>query len=233
MSCIAVIPARGGSKRIPGKNYKLFLGIPILERVINQALKSNLFDRIIVSTDDEHIAEIALKAGADVPFLRPAIIADDHTSTIDVMRHAINHMMKISANDPICCLYPTSVFVNTEVLKNGLSIIRTGFYDYVISSVEYDHPIQRSFTLQEGRLNDLSEKYLQTRTQDLKRFYHDAGQFYWGRAQSWLSNDRIIGQNSHAIVFSGNEVHDIDTPEDWVIAELLFKISMKENKENL
>jgi pseudaminic acid cytidylyltransferase len=229
MSCIAVIPARGGSKRIPGKNSKLFLGIPIIERVINQALKSNLFDRIIVSTDDEYIAEIAFKAGADVPFLRPANIAGDHTSTITVVRHAITEMIKTKETDIVCCLYPTSVFVNAEVLKNGLSIIRTGLYDYVISSVEYDHPIQRSFTLQEGRLNDLLENHLQTRTQDLKKFYHDAGQFYCGRVKSWLSNDRIIGKNSYAIVFSGNEVHDIDTPEDWVIAELLFKISKKEN----
>jgi len=224
MSCIAVIPARGGSKRIPGKNSKLFLGVPIISRVIEQALESGCFDQIIVSTDDERIAEIACKAGAEVPFLRPAEIADDHTSTIAVIRHAISHMIEASADDHICCLYPTSVFVNTEVLKIGLGIISTGLYDYVMSSVEYDHPIQRSFTLQEGMLGDFNENHLRTRTQDLKKFYHDAGQFYWGKAKSWLTNDQIIGQRSHAIVFSGNNVHDIDTPEDWAIAELLYKI---------
>ena len=231
MSCIAVIPARGGSKRIPGKNLKRFLGIPIIERVIREAISSGCFDRIIVSTDDSTIAEIALQAGAEVPFLRPVVISDDHTSTIAVIRHAITEMVQTLESDIICCLYPTSVFVTEAMLKAGLEIVVNKEYDYVISAVSFGHPVQRGFTLSgTGKLDKLDPKGIMSRTQDLEKYYHDAGQFYWAKAQSWLCNDKIIGSESHAIVFSGDKVHDIDTPEDWAIAELLFKISITDNR---
>ncbi|MBH2032230.1 MAG: pseudaminic acid cytidylyltransferase [Pseudomonadales bacterium] len=222
---LAIIPARGGSKRIPRKNIKLFCEKPMIAWSIEAALQSDCFDQVIVSTDDEEIAKVALHHGAIVPFMRPAELSGDHTGTIPVIRHAIEWFnAKGETVDQVCCLYATAPFVNPEDIRRGFAILTDIGCDYAFSVTSYAFPIQRAIHLNnEGRVEMFNSEHFNTRSQDLVEAYHDAGQFYWGRANAWLQGRMIFSPGSMPVVLPRHHVQDIDTPEDWVRAEWLFK----------
>ena len=222
---IAVIPARGGSKRIPRKNIKDFCGRPMIAWAISAAKESGLFDHIIVSTDDEEIARIAKNWGAETPFVRPVDLADDLTPTVPVIAHAVKSCLELGWDaDYVCCIYPCVPFLQIGDLVSALDLADTQNADFVYPVTEYAHPIQRAMRrLPGGQMQFFSPQFELTRTQDLEKTYHDAGQFYWAISKSWLSNDSIIGSNSYAITIDSSKVQDIDTPEDRAIAELMFE----------
>jgi N-acylneuraminate cytidylyltransferase len=222
---LAIIPARGGSKRIPRKNIKPFCGKPMIAWSIEAALESGCFDRVVVSTDDAEIAEVARQQGAEVPFMRPAEFSDDHTGTIPVIRHAIETMNSQGRLvEQACCLYATAPFIRAEDLRQGLDILQGSDVDYAFSVTSYAFPIQRALRLtREGRVEMFNPEHFTTRSQDLEEAYHDAGQFYWGRADAWLQGKMIFSPTSLPVMLPRHRVQDIDTPEDWVRAEWLFK----------
>lgn len=222
---LAIIPARGGSKRIPRKNIKPFCGKPMIAWSIEAALESGCFDRIIVSTDDDEIAEVARQYGAEVPFMRPLELSDDHTGTIPVIRHAIETINSQGRSvEQACCLYATAPFIQAEDLRRGLEILQGSGGDYAFSVTSYAFPIQRAIRLTpEGRVEMFNPEHFNTRSQDLEEAYHDAGQFYWGRADAWLQGKMIFSPASLPVMLPRYRVQDIDTPEDWVRAEWMFK----------
>lgn len=223
---VAIIPARGGSKRIPRKNILPFAGKPIIAHSINCALQSCLFDRVIVSTEDEEIAETAKKYGAEVPFTRPLELAGDYTSTIEVISHALTWMQNQGVElSAICCIYPTAPFVQQEDLKKGLAILESGNWKFVFSATSYAYPIFRSFQKKaEGGLEMFFPQHYNTRSQDLPEALHDAGQFYWGTARAWLDNAEPIGSLSTVVYIPRWRVQDIDTLEDWHRAEVIWQV---------
>lgn len=222
---LAVIPARGGSKRIPHKNIKTFCGKPMIAWSIEAALRSGCFDSVVVSTDDEEIARIARAYGASTPFMRPAELSDDHTGTIPVIQHAIEWCRANGINaQQVCCLYATAPFVSPDDLRRGLSILEQTGSQYAFSVTSYAFPIQRAIRLTgDGRVEMFNAEHFNTRSQDLEQGYHDAGQFYWGLASAWLSAKMIFSPSSSAVLLPRHRVQDIDTPEDWIRAEWLFK----------
>lgn len=222
---LAIIPARGGSKRIPRKNIKPFCGKPMIAWSIEAALESGCFDRVIVSTDDAEIAEVARQYGAEVPFMRPLELSDDHTGTIPVIRHAIETINSQGrAVEQACCLYATAPFIRAEDLRRGLELLQGSGGDYAFSVTSYAFPIQRAIRLTpEGRVEMFNPEHFSTRSQDLEEAYHDAGQFYWGRAEAWLQGQMIFSPASLPVMLPRHRVQDIDTPEDWVRAEWMFK----------
>ena len=222
---LAIIPARGGSKRIPLKNIKPFCGKPMIAWSIEAALQSACFDQVIVSTDDAEIAEVARRWGAAVPFVRPAELSDDHTGTIPVIRHAIEWFNRQGQSvEQACCLYATAPFVTAEDLRRGLDVLQGNDCDYAFSVTSYPFPIQRAIRINaEGRVEMFSPEHFNTRSQDLEEAFHDAGQFYWGRADAWLQGEMIFSPHSLPVLLPRHRVQDIDTPEDWARAEWLFK----------
>jgi pseudaminic acid cytidylyltransferase len=222
---IAVIPARGGSKRIPRKNIKPFCGKPMIAWSIEVARASGLFDHIVVSTDDAEIAEVAKVHGAEVPFMRPAALSDDHTATSPVVVHAMERYREHGhMPDPVCCIYATAPFVTAADLQRGLQTLTDTGSDYAFSVTSYAFPIQRAIKLnQEGRVEMFQPEHFNTRSQDLKEAFHDAGQFYWGRAEAWLTGKPIFSTDAAPVMLPRHRVQDIDTPEDWVRAEWMFK----------
>ena len=221
---LAVIPARGGSKRIPRKNIKLFGGKPMIAWSIAAALKSACFDSVIVSTDDEEIADIARLHGAEVPFMRPVSLSDDYTGTIPVIRHAIE-WLSINRQTPtqVCCIYATAPFLNPLDIRQGLTVLESTSSDYAFSTTSYAFPIQRAIRVNaQGKVAMFLPEHANTRSQDLEHAYHDAAQFYWGQAQAWISGKVIFGANSAALHIPRYRAQDIDTMEDWEMAEYLF-----------
>lgn len=223
---IAVIPARGGSKRIPRKNIKSFYGKPMISWSIEAALKSAVFDHIIVSTDDMEIAEIAKKYGAEVPFLRPKELADDYTGTIEVIAHATkwsqNHGWKVGA---VCCIYATAPFVQAEDIKKGLEMLESGDWAYTFTATDFPAPIFWGFKDDNNAgINLLFPEHIMARSQDLPEVFYDAGQFYWGKAESWLQGKNVIDNNSKTIFIPRWRVQDIDNQEDWNRAEVLAPV---------
>ena len=223
---LAVIPARGGSKRIPGKNVKLFGGKPMIAWSIEAVQRTGLFDRIVVSTDDKEIASIARKYGADVPFVRPAELSDDHTSTAPVIAHAIEWHLKQDFHPiEICCIYATAPFLRSEDIILGQKTLNQSDVDFAFSATSYAFPIQRAFKLREdGRIEMFEPSQFQVRSQDLPEAFHDAGQFYWGTRDAWLSGTPVFGSKSAPVFLPRYRVQDIDTPEDWEQAELMMKV---------
>ncbi|MCO8088295.1 pseudaminic acid cytidylyltransferase [Acinetobacter indicus] len=224
---LAVIPARGGSKRIPRKNIKMFHGQPMIAWSIQAAIDSGCFDEIWVSTDDEEIAAVAQAYGAKVPFLRPAHLSDDFATTADVMSHAVEEFGKLNhaLPDYICCLYATAPFVTEVDLVHGLEKIKNNnTLNYVFSATTYPFPIQRAIKLNEHDTVEMfSPQYFNVRSQDLEEAWHDAGQFYWGTAEAWLNKAMIFASQSSVVELPRFRVQDIDTQEDWDRAEWLFK----------
>lgn len=222
---LAVIPARGGSKRIPRKNIKPFGGLPMIAWSISSAIESQCFDRIIVSTDDEEIAAVAKQHGAEAPFVRPAHLSDDHTGTIPVIAHAIEWQNQNGqAASEVCCLYATAPFVQAADLQRGLQVLQSTGADYAFSVTSYAFPIQRAIRITaDQRVEMFQPEHFNTRSQDLPEAWHDAGQFYWGQAQAWLTAKPLFSQGAAPVPLPRHLVQDIDTPEDWERAEWLFK----------
>ncbi|MEA1956690.1 MAG: pseudaminic acid cytidylyltransferase [Campylobacterota bacterium] len=229
---IAIIPARGGSKRIPRKNIKDFFGKPLIAYSIEVALKSKLFDKIIVSTDDEEIASIAKKYGAEVPFLRPKKLSDDFSGTGVVVNHAIEYLKNQGeVFDFVCTIYATAPLLQKEYLIEGFEKLKNSDAKNTFSSTSMPFPIQRTFKLNDnGRCKMFTPEHFQTRSQDLEEAYQDAGQFYWTKINK-KSNEIIFGSDSIPIILPRHLVQDIDTLEDWKRAELMYEIINKDNEK--
>ncbi len=224
-NAIAIIPARGGSKRIPRKNIKDFFGKPLIAYSIEAALKSNLFEKVIVSTDDEEIANVAIKYGATVPFIRPKELSDDFTGTGAVVNHAINYLKQQGENyDFICTIYATAPLIQEKYLIEGFDKLKNSDAKNVFSCTSMPFPIQRTFKItQNDRCEMFSPEHFLTRSQDLEEAYQDAGQFYWTNLNI-ESNEIIFGKDSIPIILPRYLVQDIDTLEDWQRAEYMYKI---------
>lgn len=222
---LAVIPARGGSKRIPRKNILPFCGRPMIAWSIRAALESRCFERVIVSTDDREIAEISLAQGADVPFMRPHSLADDHTGTTAVVAHALRWLQEHGDTpEYVCCIYATAPFVQPEYLGYGLELLQGTDAEYAISVTSFAFPIQRAVRITaENRIEMFEPGCFQSRSQDLEDAWHDAGQFYWGRSEAWLEEKPVLGTDTVPVRLPRYRVQDIDTLEDLQRAELLFK----------
>lgn len=223
---LAVIPARGGSKRIPKKNIRSFHGKPIIAWSIEVALESGCFDKIIVSTDDEEIMEVARATGAEVPFVRPANLSDDYTPTLPVVKHAVDWVnQNIGPVRWVCCLYATAPFIQAQALRDGFDKLSASQADYCFSATSFPFPIQRAMRL---TANDHVEMFcpeqIAARSQDLEDAYHDAGQFYWGTAEAWMEERPIFSPTARALILPRHLVQDIDTLEDWRRAELMFRL---------
>ncbi|WP_340676721.1 pseudaminic acid cytidylyltransferase [Paraglaciecola sp.] len=231
---LAVIPARGGSKRIPHKNIKKFAGKPLIAYSIEAAQQCGLFEHIWVSTDDEQIAEVALRYGAQVPFMRPAELSDDFIGTTPVIRHAIEYCREhFSLPDYCCGIYATAPFLQVEYLQQGfdkLSQTRDKFFAF--SCTTFTFPVQRALIQQGSGVTPMYPEFIAKRSQDLAEAYHDAGQFYWGRSEGFLSHKTMFSEDAIPIVLPRYLVQDIDTPEDWQRAELMYQafIQFKANK---
>lgn len=220
---LAVIPARGGSKRIPRKNIKPFHGKPIIAYAVTAALASKAFDRVIVSTDDSEIAQVAQSYGAEVPFVRPAELADDHTPTVPVIAHAIHACQQIGWDvRDVCCIYPGVPFISTQDLRLALEQLQSSGAHYVFPVTGFPSPIQRALRrLGDGTVKPFQPEYVATRTQDLEPGFFDVGQFYWGKTTAWL-HGLNVHLNGVTLVIPEWRVVDIDTPADWERAELLY-----------
>jgi pseudaminic acid cytidylyltransferase len=221
---IAIIPARGGSKRIPRKNIKSFAGRPMIAHAIMAAKRSGLFEHVVASTDDDEIAQIAREWGAETPFLRPPQLADDHTPTGPVIAHAINACESLGWSiDLVCCIYPGVPFIQIEELGGALDLLKATGAEYCFPVTEFPSAIQRALKRDEtGRMSPFYPQYELTRTQDLERAYQDAGQFYWGTRQAWLTNHRIHSHGA-GLPIPNWRVVDIDTTDDWARAETIYK----------
>ena len=231
---IAIIPARGGSKRIPKKNIKLFNGKPIIAYSIEAACKAKLFHRIIVSTDSEKIAEVAEKYGAEVPFLRPPELADDHTGTEAVILHALNWLIdRRQAIDHFCCIYATAPFILPEYIRKGFELLQETKAVSAFCVCRYPAPIFRALKINDAhRLEMIWPKYLEVRSQDLPESYQDAGQFYWAETRRYLEEEKLYSSDAVPIILPWYQVVDIDTIEDWKMAELMFRVlSMSKGRE--
>ncbi|MBO0939407.1 pseudaminic acid cytidylyltransferase [Fibrella sp. HMF5335] len=225
MPTICIIPARGGSKRIPRKNIRAFLGTPIIAYSIRAAQESGLFDEVMVSTDDAEIAQMAQFYGASVPFVRSADAATDHATTAAVLTEVLTTYAHHGHTfDRACCLYATAPLVTTERLREAFGKLETGGFDTVFPVVRYGFPVQRAVTFQQDRLTWLQPEHALTRSQDLQPVFHDAGQFYFFNVPRFLENGQLITANTGGVELSELEAQDIDTPADWDLAELKYRL---------
>lgn len=223
---ICIIPARGGSKRIPRKNIKKFAGKPMIEWSISAASKAKCFDRIIVSTDDKEISDFAKSVGAEVPFIRPSSLSEDYTPTAAVVKHALQWLkLPNIANTNACCLYATAPFVSSDDICDSLSVLNAVECDFVLPVTSYAFPVQRALIMEEStkflKMREPSE--FSSRSQDLKELFHDAGQFCWGLAEAWISGNNPFETKTMPYKLPRYRVQDIDTKEDWIRAELLHR----------
>ncbi len=223
---VCIIPARGGSKRIPSKNIKPFHGKPIIAYSIQAALDSECFDSVIVSTDNEDIADVAIECGADVPFIRPKALADDYQGTDNVVRHAIQWCLNNDKRiERVCCLYATAPFVTPSMLQDGLALLIDTKKDYCFAATAFDFPIQRALKVTEnGGIEPFDKESIEKRSQDLELAYHDAGLFYWGRAEAYLKNKNFYSDATIPLFLPTYLVQDIDTLDDWKRAELMYSL---------
>lgn len=229
---VAIITARGGSKRIPRKNVKEFLGKPILLYSIEAAINSGIFDEVMVSTEDEEIMELARKAGAKVPFVRSQEAANDFSTTTDVLLEVLESYKKIGEEfEYACCLYPTAPFTTAKCLKEAMEMLEEKDVDSVIPVVRFGFPPQRGLVVREDKVEFKWPEHMFTRSQDLEPFYHDSGQFYCLRVDSFLEQKRLFMENTLGYVRSELEVQDIDTLEDWKLAELKYQMLMEKENE--
>jgi pseudaminic acid cytidylyltransferase len=222
---VAIIPARGGSKRVPRKNIRHFAGKPIIAYSIRAALESKLFDRVVVSTDDPEVAETARAWGAEAPFVRPKELADDHTGTDAVVKHAILALTEQGNTiSYACCIYSTAPFLQVSYLREGYNKLLASGQDFAFSITTFDFPIQWALRITaEGAVEAVNPTHTFARSQDLEKLFHDAGQFYWGRAQAYLDNIATHSPASVPIILPRHLVQDIDTLEDWHRAELMYR----------
>lgn len=226
MKTLAIITARGGSKRIPRKNIKPFLGKPIIAYSIESAINSGLFDEVMVSTEDDEIAAIAMGYGAKVPFRRSPKNADDFATTADVIVEVLESYEAIGQEfDYAICIYPTAPFIDSDLINRGFDLLTKGNYDTVFPAMPFGFPIQRAIKLNaEARIEMLQPEHLRTRSQDLEQTYHDCGQFYWLNVEKFRQKQEIWTDNSGIVILSEMEAHDIDNIEDWKVAEFKYQI---------
>ena len=225
MGNICIIPARGGSKRIPRKNIKEFIGKPIIAYSIKAALDSGLFDEVMVSTDDSEIAEIAKKFGANVPFIRSAKNSDDFATTFDVIEEVIQvYKTQGKRFENICCIYSCAPFITSEILLKAYDLLIQKKFDTVFPIIAYSFPIQRALRVNQGKVLMILKDNLNIRSQDLEKSFHDAGQFYWCNTKRLLNSEKLITPNSGGIEISELDAQDIDTETDWSLAELKYQL---------
>ncbi len=226
---IAIIPARGGSKRIPKKNIKNFLGKPIIAYSIELALNIKLFSKVIVSTDDQEIKDVAIKYGAEVPFIRPKEIADDFTGTHEVIGHAVKWLEDNDKKiDYVCCIYPTAPLIENDDLIKGYKTIKTGKWQSVMAATNFSYPIFRSFeNLPDGGLKMIFPEHYNSRSQDLPEIYHDAALFYWAKPEIWKKKPEPYNNKNSIVKIPNCRIQDIDTLDDWKRAEIIYKIKYK------
>ncbi len=221
MANVAIITARGGSKRIPRKNIKLFRGKPIIAYSIETALASNLFDYVMVSTDDDEIANIAKSYGAQVPFIRSKQTSDDVTGTADVLIEVLSELHKIGKKfENACCIYPTAPFISTNSLKDACKLLLENKFGSVFPVCPFSYPIQRALEINNAKTKMVNPENLNKRSQDLAPRYHDAGQFYWVNVSDFLNEKKLFTNNSGSIILNELQVQDIDNETDWKLAEL-------------
>ena len=219
---VAIIPARGGSKRIPRKNIRAFQGRPVIAYSIDAAQQSGLFQRIVVSTDDDEIMSVARALGAEIPFRRPAAISDDYATTTDVVAHAVEFLRQSAPPMAVCCIYATAPFLRPQDLRDGYATLTQGDWNYVFAATDFGYPIWRSFRATErDGVEMFFPEHGDTRSQDLPRALHDAGQFYWGRPDAWLQRERMFGAKSTVVMLPRWRVQDLDTDDDWARAEMM------------
>ena len=229
---VAIIPARGGSKRIPGKNVKHFKGTPIIAYPIRAAASSGLFDYITVSTDDDEIARVAEQYGATVPFRRPAALSHDYVSTDDVLAHALEQCGRLLGEvHQACCIYPINPFLNPSDLRRGLDLLSAHAATSAFPVVAYDFPIEQAFTLKGVHPRPRWPDLMMARSQDLTPHYHDAGTFYWCDVRRFQATLRLFAHDSVAFVISSERCQDINTPEDWVRAEQKYELLLRQARE--
>ncbi len=231
MSRIAIIPARGGSKRIPKKNIKYFFGKPIIAYSIQMALESKLFDEVMVSTDSQEIADIAVKYGARVPFLRSNKNSDDHATTADVIEEVLLEYRNIGKSyDYVCCIYSTAPLITKDLLINGMTLLEDSGSDSVFPVIPFGHPIQRAFSINiAGNIKMIDSKNRETRSQDLNATYYDAGQFYCLNVNEFLIQKKIFMKKTLPLILSDLDAQDIDNESDWRIAEMKYKLKYNIN----
>lgn len=232
---IAIIPARGGSQRIPRKNIKDFAGKPMLAHSIEVAQKSGVFDRIIVSTDDAEIADVARTYGAEVPFQRPVELADAHTGTTEVVRHVIAELQQRGETPThVCLIYATAPLLLPDDIEQGYQLLAASEAHYVFSAASFGFPIQRAFYKgEQGGVEMFHPEHRSTRSQDLVEAYHDAGQFYWGLADAFMNHEVIFANHSRMYLLPRHRVQDIDTLEDWQRAEYLYELLQLDSKSGI
>lgn len=231
MKSIAIITARGGSKRIPKKNIKEFCGKPIIAYSIEAALKACVFDEVMVSTDSEEIAEIARQYGASVPFMRSEETSNDFATTADVIQEVLDKYKEVGQMfDSFACVYPTAPFITAEKLADAYAMLEKEKADAVLSVVRYSFPPQRAFVVREGKVRYQFPEFERTRSQDLEPIYHDCGQFYMCIVEEFIKHHSLVLPDTIPYVIAEEEVQDIDTPSDWVIAEAKYSALIKENK---
>lgn len=223
---VAIIPARGGSKRIPRKNVREFAGRPMIAWSIDAVRRSGCFDRIVVSTDDDAVAAVAEAWGAEVPFRRPAELSDDRATTLPVVAHAVRWLRDAGSDVAVaCCVYATAPMLRPDDLARGAALVAADGVDYAFACTTFPFPVHRALRLDAaGRLEMLFPEHERTRSQDLPEVFHDAGQFYWGRAEAWLEGRPVYGPRSVPVMIPRERVQDIDTPEDWARAEVLHRV---------
>ena len=229
---VAIIPARAKSKRIPAKNVKLFCGEPMIAYPIKAAKDAGVFERIVVSTDDQQIADIAKAFGAEVPFMRPLELADDFTGTNAVVLHALRELREQGAQfDLVCCIYATAAFVRPSSLRDGHRILLHGEATSAFSVGAYPHPVQRAFRVnEEGCLAWMHPEFKEARSQDLPASFFDAGQFYWAKVKSFVETGTFLTETTRPIELPRWLTHDIDTSVDWEYAEILYEVLAKRGK---
>ena len=234
MANLAIIPARGGSKRIPKKNIKDFLGKPIIAYSIEAAIHSGFFDEIMVSTDDEEIAKEGIKYGAKMPFFRDKNNADDFAVLADVIEEVITkYKSKGMVFENVCCILPTAPFVTSNKIKEAYNKLVNNNFDSVFPVLKFSFPIQRSLEIKEDKIGMVWEEYLNSRSQDLEPRYHDSGQFYWLKTSVFLKGKKLFTANSGALIISELQAQDIDTVTDWKLAEIKYKLMLNDQEGNL
>jgi pseudaminic acid cytidylyltransferase len=225
---VAIITARGGSKRIPRKNIKYFNGKPIIAYSIDAAFQSGIFDEVMVSTDDQEIAEVAKQYGAVVPFMRSAKTSDDYATTADVINEVLDSYAKEAVQfEFACCIYPTAPFVNADKLRSAFQKITEAGSDSVLPITRFSFPIWRSFKMENGKVSYNWPEFAPKRSQDLPPAFHDCGQFYFFNVERFLQTGKLITENTIGLEVPESEVQDIDTKEDWKIAEIKYKLFSK------
>jgi pseudaminic acid cytidylyltransferase len=231
MSSIAIIPARSGSKRIPSKNLREFNGVPNIVRTIKMAIESNLFEKVVVSTDSQEIADLASSSGAEVPFLRSKELSDDFATTMDVIQDVFAKVPQMSMHKFACCIYPVTPFLKASHLESALEKLKLSQAEYVLAGLEDKTSAYRHFEIdQDGRIDFIFPEHQSTRTQDLRKTYTDGGQFYFGKTSAWIAGIPLLSKSSVIIEFRSTEIVDIDNWEDWKLAESLVLFKHQEDR---